>query len=175
MSLTTSLIVNAVVLALVLAFDLGRRTFDNKAVVRSAIICGAVALLFVKDFYTDGVGLTVEIIGVALGALIGLLAVSLMKVDKHPDNTVHTVAGAGYAVVWAGMAVARSLLSLGMTYWFGTAVGTWLVKQGAAPTDITGLVTNFLVFMAVAALLTRTLTIRARAAAIPHAPSATAV
>ncbi|MER8041688.1 hypothetical protein [Streptomyces sp. NPDC094032] len=167
MSLTSALVINAVVLAAVLGSDLGHRRFDSRSVRRSLIICAAVAAYFVRDFYTSGTGLVVQITGVAAGVLVGLLAVSLMKVTRHPDDTVHTYAGAAYATVWVGMSVLRSLISIGLTYWFGTAVGTWLVEQGAAPAQITGIITNFFVFMAVTAIITRSLAIRARAAALP--------
>ncbi|MFF4173033.1 hypothetical protein [Streptomyces sp. NPDC001744] len=169
--LTSALIVNASVLATTLGFDLGRRAFDGKRVRRPVIICGIVAVIFVKTLFTSGVGLIAEMIGVALGVLIGLLAVSRMKVTKQVDDTIHTVAGTGYAMVWVGMAVLRSVFSIGLTYWFGTSMGTWLVRQGASPSDVTAIITNFLVFMAVTAMITRTLAIRARAAALP-APSA---
>ncbi|MEU5213209.1 hypothetical protein [Streptomyces sp. NPDC020742] len=166
MSLTNALLINAVVLAATLGSDLGRRTYNGRRIWVSLIICTAVVLTFGSTLYTSGVGLTAEIIGVAVGVLIGLLAVSLMKVSKRADNTIVTVAGVGYALVWVAMALVRSLLSIGLTYWFGTDVGTWLVKRGAALTDVTGIITNFLLFMAVTAVLSRALVIRARAATL---------
>ncbi|MEU9126207.1 hypothetical protein AB0C96_41470 [Streptomyces sp. NPDC048506] len=166
MSLTSALLINAVVLAATLGSDLGHRTFNHRRIWLSLIICSGVVLTFGSTFYTSGIGLTAEIVGVAVGVLIGLLAVSLMKVSKQADNTIVTFAGVGYAAVWVAMALARSLLSIGLTYWFGTDVGTWLVKRGAALPDVSGIITNFLLFMAVTAVLSRALVIRARAATL---------
>jgi hypothetical protein len=111
-------------------------------------------------------GLYLELAGTAAGILLGLLATGLMTVYRSP-KTGRPVsrAGFGYAILWIIIIGARSAFSYGSAHWFGPQLSTWM----AAHHVVSAAITDTLLLMALAMLLTRTLGLAARARALPAA------
>ena len=96
--LTEAMIVNGVVLATVLASDLGPARKIGRMRLLGPVIAAAVIIpLFVRSPDTHGTSLAVEIAGIAAGLLGGLAAAALMRVHRSP-RTGAPVSSAGLRV-----------------------------------------------------------------------------
>ena len=159
--LTDAMIVNGVVLATVLATDLGpARKIGPMRLLRPVIAAAVIIPLFIKNPVTHGNGLTVEIAGTVAGLLVGLAAAALMGVYRSPETgRPVSRAGAPYAALWIVIVGARAAFSYGAEHWFAGPLVSWAVANQvsvAANTD-------GLIFMAVAMVLVRTAGLAARA------------
>ena len=99
------------------------------------------------------------------GLLLGLLATSQMSVYRS-SRTGRPVsrAGYGYAAVWTLVIGARAAFSYGATHWFGTPLSHWMISNRVDSDAIT----NSLILMAVAMVVTRTIGMATRASAVRH-------
>jgi len=158
-------IVNAVVLAAVLEADLGsHRKITKFRLLRPILLAAAVVPLFLAKIATHGGGLTIELAGAAAGIAAGLIALALVSVYRS-STTGKPVSSAkwGYALFWTAIIGARALFSYGADHWFTNQLGSWL----AANTIPAAAITDGLIFMAVAMLLTRTLGLARRSRSVP--------
>src|SRR5215469_17115048 len=95
-TLTEAMIVNGVVLATVLATDLGpARKIGPLRLLRPVIAAAVIIPLFIDRPVTHGTGLVVEVAGILAGLLGGLAAMALMRVHRSPD-TGKPVTSAGW-------------------------------------------------------------------------------
>ena len=166
-TLTQAEIINVVVLVAVLQADLGsRRRITVHRLLRPILLAALIVPLFLQEITAHGTGLTVEIAGAAAGAVGGLIALALMRVSYHP-GTGKTVssAGWGYAALWVVVIGARAAFSYGSTHWFSDRLGRWMIENAVSPAAIT----DALIFMAVAMLLTRTIGLAIRSHAVTSA------
>jgi hypothetical protein len=166
-SLAEAILINVVVLITTLQADLGRRKVTSMRFLRPVLIVAVVVPLFVKTVFTSGIGLTTELVGLAAGALVGAVAVSLMKFERDESGVVHTRAGIGYASLWIVIAAARTLFSVGASNWFGDDLGRFFFEHGAKIADIGAIITDGLIAMALAMILTRTVGLRLRGRKAP--------
>ena len=157
----SDLIIDAIVLAAVLEADLGRRKIGKFRIVRPLLLAGGIVPLYAKAVATTGTGLTLEIALAAAGVVLGLVATGLMTVYRNPaTNKPVSRAGAGYAALWTVVIGARAAFSYGSTHWFSSQLVHWMTQHSVTGAGIT----DALIFMAVAMLVTRTtgLALRAR-------------
>jgi hypothetical protein len=168
---TSVLIPSILVLALVLATDLGTRTVGKLRLIRPFIAAAVIIPLYVKGMATSGHGLQLELAGLAAGLLTGLIAAACMKVT--PGSTPGTAvsrAGFWYAAVWATVTGARLFFDYGSQHLFANQ----LVHFGITYQITVAALTDALIFFSIAMLLSRTgsLAIRAsRARTISAAPA----
>lgn len=163
-----ALLINLIVLAAVLEADIGpHRKITWFRVLRPIVLAGAIIPIYLQSFASHGTGLTLEVGGAAAGLVLGLIASALMHVYRSP-NTGRPVsrAGFGYAGLWIVIIGARSAFSYGSAHWFRSELGTWLTEHMVAANALT----DALILMAVGMLLTRTLGLATRAAALHSAP-----
>lgn len=157
-----ALIFNAIVLFVVLEADFGRhRKIGWFRIVRPLITSGAAVFIFIKAVTTTGTGLTLELALTALGLVLGLAATALMGVYRSPQ-TRKPVSRAGFAYVtlWVVVVGARAAFSYGSVHWFGPQLDRWMIQHAVTSAAIT----DALLFMAIAMVVTRTagLALRAR-------------
>jgi hypothetical protein len=167
--LTQAEIVNGVVLATVLASDLGpARKIGPMRLLRPVIAAAVIIPLFISQPATHGTGLAVEIAGAVAGLLAGLAAAALMHVYRSP-KTGKPVSRAGwpYAALWAVVVGARAVFSYGLAHWFQAPVVSWAIASHVT----LAAVTDGLIFMAVMMVLVRTAGLRVRASRLPAAPA----
>lgn len=165
--MTQALIINAIVIFVVLESDLG----PHRRVTRFRIFRPLVTGLLIVPFFLTGiagtgVGLALEVGLAVAGALVGLLSATQMRVYRSPrTGGAATRAGVGYALVWIAVGAARVILAYGSEHWFGASLGSWLARHHTDP----GALTDSLIFMAVAMVITRVLVmgLRARRHAAP--------
>ena len=170
--LTEAMIVNGVVLATVLASDLGpARKIGRTRLLRPVIAAAVIIPFFVRSPDTHGASLAVEIAGIAAGILGGLAAAALMRVYRSP-RTGSPVSSAGwaYASFWTVIIGARAAFSYGAAHWFTSSVVTWCIANQVSEAAIT----DGLIFMAVTMIVIRTAGLRVRAARLPRATTAPA-
>jgi hypothetical protein len=165
--LTQAEIVNGFVLVAVMHNDLGtHRKIGPVRLITPVVVAAAIVPLFIDPVVTHGTGLAVEVAGVVAGMLGGLAALTLMKVGRSP-RTGKPVSRATwpYALLWTLVIGARAAFSYGALHWFPAQIDQWGVAH-----QVTGAaITDGLIFMAVAMLLTRTFGLGIRAGALPHA------
>jgi hypothetical protein len=171
--LTEAMIINGTVLVAVLHSDLGReRRIGKMRILRPLLTAAAVIPLFIDAPVTSGSGLWVELAGVAAGLLGGLLAVGFMRVHRSAaSGKPVSRAGVPYALLWIVVIGARAAFSYGSEHWFSTQLTSWAVAQHVTAAAIT----DGLIFMAVAMLLTRTLGLAVRAARLPGSKGSAAL
>jgi hypothetical protein len=164
--LTEAMIVNGVVLATVLATDLGpARSIGRMRLLRPVIAAAVIIPAFVSAPVTHGTGLAVEIAGVAAGLLGGLAAAALMHVYRHP-RTGAPVSAAGwpYALFWTVIVGARAAFSYGAAHWFTGPLVSWCITNQVTQAAIT----DGLIFMAITMVIIRTAALAGRAARLPQ-------
>lgn len=163
--LTQAELVNGAVLAATLHSDLGRhRKIGVLRVLRPIAVAAGLIPLFIAPVVTPGNGLAVELVGAAAGLLGGLVALALFRVYRSPQTGEPVSrAGWGYALLWVLVIGARAAFSYGCYHWFPDQLARWCASH-----QVTGAaITDALIFMAVAMLLTRTIGLAVRAAALP--------
>jgi hypothetical protein len=163
--LTEAMIVNAVVLATVLATDLGpARKIGLMRLLRPLIAAAVIIPLFISHPVTHGSGLAVEIAGCVAGLLGGLAATALMRVYRSPSaGRPVSSAGVPYAIFWTVVVGARAAFSYGAAHWFTAQIVSWAVANRVTEAAIT----DGLIFMAVVMILVRTVGLGARASRLP--------
>lgn len=168
--LTQAMIVNGAVLVAVLESDLGtHRKIGKLRILRPLLLGAAVVPLFLARPATRGTGLAVELAATAAGLLGGTAAIALMRVYRSP-RTGQPVSGTGspYALLWIAVIGARAAFSYGSVHWFPRQLADWCTRH-----DVTAAaITDSLILMAVAMLLTRTLVLAHRARRLTGAPVA---
>jgi len=167
--LTEAMIVNGVVLATVLASDLGpARKIGPMRLLRPVIAAAVIIPLFVDRPVTHGTGLVVEVAGILAGLLGGLAATALMGVYRSPDTGKPVSrAGTPYAIFWALVIGARAAFSYGAVHWFEGSLVSWAIANQVSVAAIT----DGLIFMALAMVLVRTAGIGFRASRLPATPA----
>jgi hypothetical protein len=159
--LTQAMIVNAAVLLSVLATDLGpARKVGRMRILRPLIVAAVIVPLFARSPSTGGTALALELAGTVAGVLLGIAAAALIRVRRSPETGKPvSSAGFGYAALWTAVIAARAAFSYGCVHWFPTQLVHW----GIAHQVSVDALTDTLVFMAIAMLVTRTLGLAARA------------
>ena len=163
--LTEAMIVNGVVLATVLASDLGpARKIGRMRLLRPVIAAAVIIPVFARSPVTHGTGLAVEIAGAAAGLLGGLAAAALMRVHRSPaTGAPASSAGGAYAAFWALVVGARAAFSYGAAHWFTGSLVAWAVANQVSEAAIT----DGLIFMAIVMVIARTAGLAVRASRLP--------
>jgi hypothetical protein len=162
-----ALFINAAVLAVVLESDLGpHRKVTRFRIARPLITAILIVPFFVKGVATTGTGLKLELILAAAGLLAGAITAALMRVYRRPETgRPVTRAGFPYALAWTAIAGARVAFSYGSAHWFGVSLHHWMHDHQVTSAALT----DSLLSMAVAMVLTRVIIMRIRASALAPA------
>jgi hypothetical protein len=145
----------------IIATQLGRRPVSLRRFVIPLVAVVAVAFSYLKGIPTAGSDLSFEMICTLIGVAFGLLAISLVRVERDGQTgRLMTQAGIAYAAVW--------LVAFGGRLAFGwTASNVWQTQVGRFSFDhqITGADawTAAFVLMAIAMVATRTAGLALRA------------
>jgi hypothetical protein len=156
---TSALILSAAILIGVFISDLGRRAVTPHRLLRPLMIAGGAGAAYLTTFATGGSGLALELAGAATGAVLGLFAASLMRVENDPQSgEVFSHAGSGYVLVWIAAVGARLTFIYGSEHWYSAELSSWMLAHHVTADALT----NSLILMALAMTITRTLSLRVR-------------
>jgi len=122
---TTDWIISLGILAFTLLTVLGTREINKMTFVRLFLIVGGSAFYFLSDLPTAGHDVPLELSGVALGVIFGVLASGASQVFRQ-DNKVMVKSGWLYAAVWVAALGLRVAFAELATY--SPAMQTWLVQ-----------------------------------------------
>jgi hypothetical protein len=167
---TSVLIVTLVILTMVLISDLGTRTVGRLRLIRPFLAAAIVVPFFIKGVATAGNGLLMEVAGIAAGAVLGLAAAACMRVRRDQRTGAVTAhAGAAYAAIWIAVSAGRLFFDYGANHLFTAQ----LFSFGMARHITVAALTDSLIFLSLAMLLTRTaaLAVRARRTPAAEAPA----
>ncbi len=155
-------IINLVVLGVVLEADLGCRKITWFRLARPVIVAGAIVIYYLTKtpVATRSGGLAFELALAALGIVLGLAAGLMFRVFRD-RGIPWSQAGVAYALLWIVVVGAR--IGFAEAASRSHSVQVWLGTHHIT----SDAVTDALIFMAVGMLLTRTATLRLRAAALP--------
>ncbi|MFF5205994.1 hypothetical protein [Streptosporangium sp. NPDC000396] len=132
--------------------------------------------IFVHSLPLDGNAPSLQLAGIGIGVICGLVAGSLLPAYRDASGEIYTVGGVGYALVWIVISSARVVFAYGSEHWFGEEIIRFSIDYEISGPDV---YSNTFVFMALAMVLTRTAVLvtkrgRLRAAhanAVPDAES----
>jgi hypothetical protein len=168
----SALIVDVFVLAAVLESDLGgHRKVTTFRLLRPILLTAGIIPLYLLAVATHGHGLVLEAALAAAGVVVGLVAMAFMAVYRSPQTgRPVSRAGAAYAALWVIVIGARAAFTYGSSHWFSSQLDHWMVRNSVTDAAIT----DALIFMAVAMVLTRTIGVATRARRLPSRPPADA-
>ncbi|MEU4332939.1 hypothetical protein [Nonomuraea dietziae] len=148
----TTLIASGVILIVILASDLGVRKVTGWRMLRSLIAVVVVIALFVRSLPMEGNDALLQLAGIGLGVICGLVAAALLPAQRGADGEVHTIGGLGYALVWAVLSAARVIFAYGSEHWFSADIVRFSIDYRLSGQDVYA---NAFIFMALAMVLTR--------------------
>jgi len=163
----TALIAGGTILAIILATDLGRRRVTNMRMVRSVLAVAVIIVIFVHSFPTSGNAPSLQLIGVGVGVICGLVAGALLPAHRGADGLIYTTGGVGYALVWIVLSSARVLFAYGAEHWFTEGLIRFSIENELSGPDVYA---NAFVFMSLAMVLTRTAVLVTKRRRIRNSP-----
>ncbi|GHF52543.1 hypothetical protein GCM10010218_37530 [Streptomyces mashuensis] len=150
----TALIASVTILAIILATDLGTRRVTNMRMLRSLLAIAIVIALFVHSLPHAGNDVSLQLVGIGVGVICGLIAASLLPAHRDPaTGDVFTRGGIGYAAVWFVLSSARVLFAYGTEHWFPAGIIKFSIDYKLSGQDVYA---NAFIFMSLAMVLTRT-------------------
>lgn len=121
-----ALLMSGGIAAFVLIMNLGTRTFERKALIRTLAICGGVGYGYLRNVPTDGHEIAAYVVAGVLALIFGGAAIATTRVHWNTSRAaVMTTCGIGFAAVWALAVVARLSFiwevehNHGFRNWFG--------------------------------------------------------
>jgi hypothetical protein len=173
-------LLNLIVFGVLLEADLGRRKIGWFRVLRPLLTTAAIAPGLLDTIPATGNNVLLQVVGAAVGVLLGLAAHLFLAVYFDPTKPVkrrlagpgtagpgttgrpYSRAGFGYAAFWVVIFGARLLFIYGTIHWFPVSLGQFLATHQLSGAGLT----NAVIFMAITMALARSalLAIRARTA-----------
>ncbi|WP_035796317.1 hypothetical protein [Kitasatospora mediocidica] len=155
----SALIASGTILIVILATDIGRRKITTMRMLRSVIAVAVIIAIFVHSFPHQGNDLSLQLVGVGVGVICGLVAGALLPAFRDEDGGFSTVGGIGYALVWIVLSAGRVSFAYGADHWFTADLVRFSIDY-----KISGSASyaNTFVFMSLAMVLTRTAVLLAK-------------
>jgi hypothetical protein len=132
---TTQYLLNAGLLAFVLWANLGTRTVSRARFALPLLLVAVAAAVFLRDVPTAGNDVGLELAGVGVGAVLGLVAAALVRVDRNRAGRLVMRAGAAYAALWIAVIGGRCVFAYGADHWFGRQIGEFSMTHRITGAD----------------------------------------
>jgi hypothetical protein len=145
-------VLNAVLLVWVLGRNLGTRSVTRSTFVVPVVVVIAAAVAFLREVPTAGHDVQLEVIGVAAGVTLGVLA-GLLAPAHMRDARVLVRAGAAFAAVWVVVIGGRVAFAEWATHSGATSVARFSMAHQITGADAW---TAAFVLMALVMVLSRT-------------------
>jgi hypothetical protein len=156
----TEIITFAGIAGIIIATQVGRHPLSLRRFVTPLLIAGVVAYSYLHSIPTVGGDLDFEIVCSLAGALFGVLAASLVRIERDGQTgRIVQQAGLAYAALWTIVFGGRLAFA-----WAASTIWTHQVEQFSFQHAITGSAawTAAFVLMALAMVLTRTAVVGVR-------------
>src|SRR3954468_372972 len=132
---TTQYLLNAGLLAFVLWANLGTRAVTRSRFTLPLLLVAVAAGVFLRDVPTAGHDVGLELTGVAAGAVLGLVAAALVRIDRDGTGRLVMRAGAAYAALWIAVIGGRCVFAYGADHWFGRTIGEFSMSHRITGVD----------------------------------------
>lgn len=163
---TTEYLLNFALLAFILVTNLGTHRVTRRRLVLPLVLVAVAASAFLRHVPTIGHDLTLELLGVAAGAVLGVVAGLLVHVHRDHDGTT-TTAGLPYAALWVAVIGGRVLFAYGAEHWWSRSIGMFSMQHQITGADAWA---SAFILMALTMVLAR-VAVTAAQAALAHRPS----
>ena len=157
---TSQYVLNLGLLALILVTNLGTHPLTRRRVLLPVALVAVAGYVYLRDLPTLGNDTRLELAGLTVGAVLGVVAALLVDVRRGPDGSVVTRAGAAFAALWIVVIGGRMLFAYGAEHWFGATIGRFSHIHQITGADAW---TAAFVLMALAMVVTRMLVTGAQA------------
>lgn len=164
---TSQYLLNLGLLAFILASNLGTRPVTRRRTVLPLVLVAVAASVFLRHVPTLGHDLTLELVGVAAGAALGVVAGLLVQV-RRDGGTTTTTAGLPYAVLWVAVIGGRMAFAYGADHWFPRTIGEFSMRHQITGADAWA---SAFILMALTMVLARVAVTAARAAVVVRRPA----
>ncbi|MBD0744516.1 hypothetical protein [Streptomyces sp. CBMA152] len=154
-----ALIASGTILIIILSTDLGTRKVTNMRVLRSILAVVIVIAAFVHSLPLDGNDPSLQLAGIGVGVISGLIAAALLPAHRDSAGDIVTKGGIGYALVWIVLSAGRVAFAYGSEHWFADGIMRFSIDQKLSGQDV---YSNAFVFMSLSMVLTRTAVLLAR-------------
>ncbi|HTY72293.1 MAG TPA: hypothetical protein VMI11_07685 [Actinomycetes bacterium] len=132
---TTQYLLNAGLLAFVLWANLGTRTVTRTRFTMPLLIVAVAAYAYLRDVPSLGNDRALDLVGVAVGAALGLLAAALVRVEREPNGRLVMSAGRAYAALWVAVIGGRVLFAYGADHWYPQAIARFSMEHRITGAD----------------------------------------
>lgn len=158
---TGEYLLNLGLLAYILAANLGTRPLSRRRIALPLLIVAGVGYTFLRNVPTSGNDVQLELAGLTLGVLFGVVAGLLVRVSRTENGRLVTTAGAAFAAIWVFVIGGRTLFAYGADHWFGRDIAQFSVQNQITGS---GAWTAAFVLMALAMVISRVLVTAGQAA-----------
>jgi hypothetical protein len=167
---TSQYLLNIGLLAFILATNLGTHPVTRRRMVLPLVLVAVAASTFLRHVPTTGHDLTLELVGVAAGAALGVVAGLLVDVRRNGGITT-TTAGVPYATLWVVVIGGRVLFAYGAEHWWSRSIGAFSMQHHITGADAWA---SAFILMALTMVLSRVAVTAARAGLALRHPVAAA-
>jgi hypothetical protein len=106
------------------------RQVAARKLIMPVLLVGAIGAKYLRDLPSGSMSHLLEAGGLAVGLIIGLASIALVKVGRNPDNgQPYTKAGFVYAAVWTVALAGRMAFAYGSTHWFAGPLAAFSVAN----------------------------------------------
>ncbi|MCU7728474.1 hypothetical protein ODJ79_32590 [Actinoplanes sp. KI2] len=122
--------VNLFVFLVAMESDIGRRKISRFRVFRPVAAAVIIVPFFFKGLDLSGKGLLLELAGIALGIVMGLVALSFMRFEYDGgQKRVFTRAGLLYVLAWIAITAAKIFFSYGSSNLWSHEIGKFMYEN----------------------------------------------
>lgn len=157
---TTDIALNLGLLALMILTQYGTRRWDSRKLLLPFGLVAVAGAYFLPGAPTIGNDVTLDLVGIMAGLVLGIIAASLVEVRRGDEGTVITRAGIGYVIVWTIVIGGRMLFAWGAENAWSSQIRDFSIQHLITGADAWR--TAF-VLMALVMVCTRSLVTAARA------------
>lgn len=146
-----ALVASVSILTVILATDLGYRKVTPMRILRSVVAVAVIIAIFVHSLPTTGNALQLQLAGVGVGIVFGLVVAAFLPAELGEGGNVYTRAGLLYAAAWTVLSAGRVLFAYGAEHWFTEDLVRFSIEHQIPGADAYA---NAFVFLSLAMVLT---------------------
>jgi membrane protein CcdC involved in cytochrome C biogenesis len=119
---TSQYFLNLALLAWIISSNLGTRTLTRRRVTLPLFVVAGAGWFYLKDLPTVGNDGQLELVGLVVGVVLGVLAALTVRVHRDGELVLAT-AGAAFVAIWVAVIGGRVLFAYGAEHWFSRDIG----------------------------------------------------